>query len=143
MKILGINHIGLAPKDPEKARWFFKEIMGLRDEGSELISEQSTQTHIFAPREEVAPGAQLLEVLENEAGKEGPIKNFLKKKGSGIHHVALEVDDLAAALQYLSRMGIQMIDESPRRGVCNTSIAFVHPNATGGLLVELVQQDQV
>jgi methylmalonyl-CoA/ethylmalonyl-CoA epimerase len=71
---------------------------------------------------------------------EGAIGKFLEKKGSGVHHVALAVDDVARAVEHLISLGVKMIDETPRRGAHDTRIAFVHPEATGGLLVELVQE---
>ena len=138
MKIRGINHIGLAPKDPEKARAFFK-LLGLADLGSETVSSQKTSTHIIESHIGKTWQAPLLEILENEAGKDGPIKKFLEKKGSGLHHLALEVDDVALAIDTLTEKGVRMIDKTPKDGVCKTKVAFVHPESTGGLLVELVE----
>jgi len=177
-RIIGINHLGLAPKDPSKARTFFTNVLGLGFLGEELVKEQMTNTVMIdsamldsamidlapidlAPTDssptnssptdsataasaKIPTGRPMLEILENETGpdgpKPGPIAKFLAKKGSGIHHVALQVDNLDAALAYMQANGIQMIDSIPRPGSHNTRIAFIHPESTGGLLVELVQQ---
>ncbi len=152
-RIIGINHLGLAPKDPSKARTFFTNVLGLGFLGEELVKEQMTNTVMIdsamtdsatATSAKIPTGRPMLEILENETGpdgpKPGPIAKFLAKKGSGIHHVALQVDNLDAALAYMQAHGIQMIDSTPRPGSHNTRIAFIHPESTGGLLVELVQQ---
>ena len=152
-RIIGINHLGLAPKDPSKARTFFTNVLGLGFLGEELVKEQMTNTVMIdsamtdsatATSAKIPTGRPMLEILENETGpdgpKPGPIAKFLAKKGSGIHHVALQVDNLDAALAYMQAHGIQMIDSIPRPGSHNTRIAFIHPESTGGLLVELVQQ---
>ncbi len=139
MKILGINHIGIAAKDPAKAEKFFKEILGLPFIGSELVREQKTNTIMF----EAAASSNLLssrlEILQNQDGEEGPIKKFIDTKGGGIHHLALHVDNLEAALAELKAKDIELIDQTPRKGAHHTSIAFIHPRATGGILIELVQ----
>ena len=141
MKILGINHVGLAPKDPIKANWFFKEALKIRYQGAELIASQKTNTHIFSPEVGSACGG-LLEVLENQPGEDGPVKSFIEKRGGGIHHIALDVADIVEAINHLLGLGVEMIDLEPRYGACNTKIAFVHPRSTGGLLVELVESSK-
>jgi methylmalonyl-CoA/ethylmalonyl-CoA epimerase len=139
VKILGINHIGLAAADPQKARWFLKEVLGLPFEGEELVITQKTNTVMFATaHENSVKGHSRLEILENPAGEDGPIAKYLEKKGGGIHHLALTVADIDAAIAHLKKLGVQMIDETPRNGAHHTRIAFVHPKATGGILVELV-----
>lgn len=147
IRVLGINHVGLAPKDPAKARWFFTEALGLPPLGDELVLEQKTMTVMIgssslaegAPINAFVNPADRLEILSPHAG-EGPIGAFLEKKGSGIHHIALTVDDVTAAVARLKTLGCRLVDETPRRGAHETLIAFVHPEATGGLLVELVQE---
>ena len=79
-------------------------------------------------------------LFRSEQGNLGPIAKFLEKKGSGIHHVALTVTGLVPLLAHLKSLGVKLIDESPRPGAHHTLIAFVHPESTGGLLVELVEQ---
>src|SRR5262245_2677935 len=110
IRVLGINHVGLAPKDPAKARWFFVEALGLPDLGSELVKDQKTMTVMIgssvlqdgAPVNASVNPFDRLEILAPAAAedgtKEGPIAAFLEKRGSGVHHVALTVDDVAAAI---------------------------------------------
>lgn len=151
-RILGINHLGLAPKDAAKARSFFTNALGLGFLGEELVKDQMTNTvmvdsaHLGSDAESthIPTGRPMLEILENETGPNGPmpgpIAAFLAKKGSGIHHVALQVDNVDNAIAWLKQNGVRLIDETPRKGSHNTKIAFIHPESTGGLLVELVQQ---
>lgn len=135
-RVQGVNHLGLAPKDPERARWFFETVLGLSHLGDESVLEQKVNTRMF----DTGLSSARLEVLIPSAPGEGAVGKFLDKKGSGIHHVALAVDDVCKAVAHLMRLGVKMIDETPRHGAHNTKIAFVHPEATGGLLVELVEE---
>ncbi len=148
-RIIGINHLGLAPKDPTKARTFFTSVLGLGFLGEELVREQMTNTVMVdsahgSEGASIPTGRPMLEILENEMGpdgpKPGPIAAFLEKKGSGIHHIALQVDNIEAALDYMKSKSVRMIDNTARNGSHATKIAFIHPESTGGLLVELVQQ---
>ena len=140
MRILGINHLGLAPKDPAKAKWFFREILKLPFEGEELVVSQNTLTTMYNSAYSDVLTAGRLEILENEEGKDGPIKKFMENKGGGIHHVALSVDSVEQAISEMLKHNVEMIDKTPRSGAHNTRIAFVHPKSTGGILVEFVQQ---
>jgi methylmalonyl-CoA/ethylmalonyl-CoA epimerase len=140
MRILGINHLGLAPKDPAKAKWFFREILKLPFEGEELVVSQNTLTTMYNSAQSDVLTAGRLEILENEEGKDGPIKKFMENKGGGIHHVALSVDSVEQAISEMLKHNVEMIDKTPRPGAHNTRIAFVHPRSTGGILVEFVQQ---
>jgi methylmalonyl-CoA/ethylmalonyl-CoA epimerase len=144
-KILGINHVGLAPKNPAQTRTFFSDLLSLAFHGDELVKEQKTLTSMFssldaglAQKPEHKHAARL-EVLEPHEGT-GPIAAFLDKKGSGIHHIALTVDSVDKALAWMKARGVRMIDDTPRTGAHNTRIVFIHPEATGGLLVELVEE---
>lgn len=142
--VLGVNHIGLAPKDPAKARWFFETALGLTSLGEELVKDQQTMTVMIRSASESTSPAVLpearLEILAPESGTAGPIAKFLEKKGSGIHHVALNVVGIEGLITRLVSHGVKMIDAAPRRGAHQTRIAFVHPESTGGLLVELVEE---
>ncbi len=140
-KIIGINHVGLAPKDPAKAKWFFETVLNIPFLGSELVKEQKTNTHMFESSVLTSSQASLprLEVLQSESD-DGPIARFLQKKGSGIHHLALTVENVEEAIKHMKNHDIRLIDESPRNGAHNTRIAFIHPSSTGGLLIELVEQ---
>ncbi|WP_141730955.1 VOC family protein [Oligoflexus tunisiensis] len=139
MKIVGINHLGLAAKDPVKARWFLAEILKLPFLGEELVKEQKTNTIMFESSVGPAAAGARLEIVANQEGEDGPIKKFVETKGGGIHHMALSVDNLDEALIELKVKGIELIDEKPRYGAHNSRIAFIHPRATGGILIELVQ----
>lgn len=143
-KILGINHVGLAPKDAAKARWFFETALGLPSLGDELVQDQQTLTTMIDSLSAAGlrPATPRLEILAPEDGTLGPIAKFLEKKGSGIHHVALNVTGIDAAIARLTGLGVRMIDAVPRRGAHNTKIAFAHPESTGGLLVELVEEER-
>ena len=143
MKIHGISHIGIASKDPKKSAWFFREVLQLPFEGEELVAAQKTNTIMFGSASGVQDAVSRLEILENEGGQEGPIKKFIEKKGAGIHHLALQVDNVEEAIQRMKDHDVEMIDETPRGGAHKTRIAFVHPRSTGGILVELVQESHV
>jgi methylmalonyl-CoA/ethylmalonyl-CoA epimerase len=134
-KILGINHLGIVPKDFALAGKFLSETLGLRDLGQENVTDQKVLTHIFASGNSEGERLELLAPTDSTS----PIAAFLEKKGSGIHHVALNVDNLEVALDYLKETGVKLIDEKPRPGAHRTQIAFIHPHSTGGILVELVQ----
>lgn len=145
-RILGINHLGLAAKDPQKCAWFLKDVLGLDHLGGELVVSQKTMTDMFLASTHAAGlggGSSRLEIVSPQAGtNDGPISKFIEKKGGGIHHMALAVDNVAKAIAHLKGKGVRLIDETPRQGAHQTSIAFVHPESTGGILVELVQENQ-
>lgn len=147
-QILGIHHLGLAAQDPEKACAFLKDILHLDFLGDELVSEQKTHTFFFATRDQMkraqTPNSSqaqdtALEVLK-ATSHDSPISKFLEKKGSGIHHLALRVDDIEKALVFLKSKAIPLIDESPRIGAHHSKVVFIHPRACGGILIELVQE---
>jgi methylmalonyl-CoA/ethylmalonyl-CoA epimerase len=137
-KVLGINHVGLAPKDPVKARSFLSSMLGLSFHADELVEAQKTLTAMFSSSTDTSSGPRL-EILIPHNG-EGPIAAFLEKKGSGIHHIAMMVDSVEKAVASLKKKGVRLIDETPRPGAHQTRIAFIHPEATGGLLIELVEE---
>jgi methylmalonyl-CoA/ethylmalonyl-CoA epimerase len=142
-QILGINHIGLAPKDPAQARWFFEVALGLAVLGEELVQAQETMTVMLRSSVAATFPEPRLEIVSPEGGvasSKGPIAKFLEKKGSGIHHVALNVTGLDELLARLKSLNVRLIDAVPRPGAHETRIAFVHPESTGGLLVELVEE---
>lgn len=132
MEILGISHLGIVAKDNAQAESFFTDILGLTKSGSEMVSQQQVETTFID-----CPNARLELLLPTSPTS--PIADYIHKKGSGIHHVALAVDDLSEWLVYLKQNGVRLIDEFPRPGAHDTQIAFIHPHATGGILVELVE----
>src|SRR5690606_21975912 len=120
--------------------WFFTQILGVADLGDELVKDQQTLTIMMRSATTDSCLEPRLEILAPESPGQGPIAKFLDKRGSGIHHIALAVDSVEAAVKHLLSLGVRMIDESPRSGAHGTRIAFVHPESTGGLLVELVEE---
>jgi methylmalonyl-CoA/ethylmalonyl-CoA epimerase len=131
-EILGVEHLGIVPKDPEQCRFFFQSILGLPLSSEEIIEEQkvSLKKVAFSP---------VLEILEPLSG-DSPVASYLNKKGGGIHHMALEVKGLEEILLHLKGKGVILIDSEPKIGSHGTRIAFIHPKSTGGILVELVEK---
>lgn len=133
MKLLKIDHLGIAVNSIEKGKNFWTDVLGLSFAGTETVEAQKVTT-AFLP-----VGESEVELLESTA-PDGPIAKFIEKKGEGIQHIAFRVDDIEAALAELKAKGIQLIDEKPRLGAGGAKIAFLHPKATSGVLVELCQR---
>ncbi len=133
MKILKIDHIGIAVNSIETGIRFWKDILGLDFEGSETVEEQKVTTAFFPV------GDSEVELLES-IDPDGPIARYLEKKGQGIQHVAFRVDNVEASLKELKEKGIRLIDEKPRKGAGGAKIAFLHPKSTNGVLVELCER---
>jgi methylmalonyl-CoA/ethylmalonyl-CoA epimerase len=134
MNILKIDHLGIAVHNIEDGRKFWSDVLGLSFEGAETVAEQKVTTAFFPV------GESEVELLESTA-PDGPIAKYIEKKGTGIQHVAFRVADIDAALAELKAKGVQLIDQTPRIGAGGARIAFLHPKATGGVLVELCQRD--
>lgn len=130
MKIIKVDHIGVAVRDSEAGIKFFSNLLGLKLEGQEVVAEQKVKT-TFLPVGDTE--VELLEATEPDS----PIAKFLEKRGEGIHHIAFSVEDIDSALKELKEHGIGLIDETPRIGAGNKRIAFLHPKYTFGVLVEL------
>ncbi len=128
-----INHIGIAVPDIERAAEFYTKHLGLRLGGVEEVADQKVKV-AFLPIGEVR-----LELVQ-PTSPESPVARFLEKNGPGFHHIAYQVDDVAAEVERLKVEGVRMVDQAPRTGAHNTRIAFVHPKASGGVLTELVQE---
>ncbi len=135
MKILHIDHIGVASKDMKAALEFFVEKLGLESMGFETVEEQAVRV-AFLPL-----GEGEIEILESTR-PDGPVAKFIESKGEGVQHIALRVDDLEAALEELKAKGVRLIDEKPRRGAGGARIAFIHPKETHGVLLELCQRER-
>ncbi|MBW1849450.1 MAG: methylmalonyl-CoA epimerase [Deltaproteobacteria bacterium] len=133
MKILKINHIGIAVNSIEESKNFWEGILGLSFEGSETVEEQKVTTAFFPV------GESEVELLESTA-PDGPVAKYIEKKGQGIQHVAFQVENIEAALAELKEKGIRLIDEKPRKGAGGAMIAFLHPKSTNGVLVELCEK---
>jgi len=133
MKILQIDHIGIAAKSIEQVAPFWSEILGLPITGRETVEEQKATT-AFLP-----VGESEIEILESTA-PEGAIAKFIESRGEGIQHIALRVENIEEALKELKERGVRLIDEKPRRGAGGAKIAFIHPKATNGVLLELSER---
>jgi len=133
MKILKVDHIGIAVKDIDESLKFYTELLGFECAGTEVVEEQMVRV-AFLPS-----GDSELELLESTS-PEGPVARFIEKNGEGIQHIALRVDDIEEALVYLKEKGVRLIDQKPRYGAGHASIAFMHPKATNGVLLELTQR---
>jgi len=134
MKILSVDHLGVATRDINESLKFYTDILGLKLIGTEDVAEQKVRT-AFLPI-----GETEIEILES-TDPDGPIAKYIDKNGEGIQHMALRVDDIEVALAELKSKGVRLIDEAPRRGADGTKIAFIHPKATRGILLELCQRD--
>ncbi len=127
-----ISHIGIAVVSIEEATPFYRDVLGMEFEGTEVVAEQKVKVAFFAV------GESRIELLEPTAA-DSPVAKFLEKNGPGVHHVAYEVADLEERLAALKAEGVRLIDEAPRTGAHNTRIAFMHPKASGGVLTELCE----
>lgn len=134
MKIKGIDHLGIAVKNMDDGKIFWSDILGLEFAGKETVEAQKVTTG-FMP-----VGESEIELLESTS-PDGPVAKYIEKKGEGIQHVAFRVDNIEQALQELKDKGVRLIDKKPRKGAGGAKIAFLHPKATAGVLVELCERD--
>ena len=134
MECKKIDHIGIAVNSIEERLKFYEETLGLRLEGVETVEAQKVKT-AFIPC-----GDSELELLESTSD-DGAVAKFIEKNGEGIQHLAIQVDDIDRALEELKEKGVRLIDETPRIGAGGARIAFIHPKATGGVLLELCERD--
>ena len=132
MVVEKIAHIGIAVESIEKWVGYYKDVLGLKYNGAVEVSGQKVRVAFF----EI--GDSKIELVEPTAD-DSPIAHFLKKRGSGIHHIAIQVDDIEAALARHREAGARLIDNEPRIGAHNMKIAFIHPKASGGVLLELCE----
>ena len=133
MKILKIDHLGIAVNNMSEGKNFWSDVLGLKFEGAETVAEQKVTTAFFPV------GESEVELLESTS-PDGPVAKFIEKKGTGFQHVAFRVENIEEALAELKAKGIQLIDQEPRKGAGGAKIAFLHPKATGGVLVELCER---
>jgi len=130
-----INHLGIATKGIDEALKFWSEALGLENVHTEVVEDQKVRVAMLPI------GETRIELLE-PTSEDSPISKFLVKRGGGIHHIAVEVDDIKASLAQLKAKGMRLIDESPRIGAEGCLVAFVHPASAGGVLLELVQTNE-
>lgn len=126
-----IDHIGVAVEDIESAIALYNEQFEMAVQHRETVEEQGVEAVLL----EIGDGhVELLRPL----GPETPVGKFIEKRGTGLHHVAYAVADVAVELDRLRAAGVRLIDETPRIGIRGSSVAFLHPSSTGGVLTELV-----
>ena len=134
MKPTVVDHIGIAVKSIDEALVFWEQTLGIKCTGTEVVEEQKVKT-AFLPLGDTE--VELLEATSDDS----PVAKFIEKRGEGIHHLAIRVDNLEAALARMKEKGIRLIDENPRYGAGGARIAFIHPRSTGGILLELSERE--
>src|SRR3989441_9168256 len=127
-----LDHVGIAVKDLGAALAFYRDALGLHVEVPEEVASQRVRAH-FIPT-----GQSSLELLEATAS-DSAIAKYVDKRGPGLHHITLRVDDIRAALAQLKAKGVRLIDETPREGAHGSLVAFIHPSSAHGVLIELKQ----
>lgn len=133
IRIKKIDHVAVCVADVDEAIAKYKQVLGLEPTVRETVASQKTEAVLL-------PIGETSVELISPRGNEG-LERFLAKRGPGLHHVAVEVEGIESALAFLKSLGVPLVDETPRRGARGHKVAFVHPKATGGLLVELVEPD--
>ena len=133
LRIKKIDHVAICVKDIDEATAKYKTALGLDATSREVVASQKTEA-VLLPI-----GESNLELIAPR-GNDGLVK-FLEKRGPGLHHIALEVEGIEEALAFLKSLGVPLIDETPRKGARGHKVAFIHPKATGGVLIELVEPD--
>lgn len=128
-----IAHLGIATKDIQEALKFWQDALGLEHIHSEVVEDQKVRVAMLPI------GETNIELIE-PTSEDSPISKFLEKRGGGIHHIAVEVEDIEKSLEKLKSEGMKLIDERPKIGAEGCLIAFVHPKSTNGVLLELVQK---
>ena len=129
-----INHLGIATKGIDEALKFWGDALGLENVHTETVEDQKVRVAMLPI------GDTRIELLE-ATSEDSPIAKFIEKRGSGIHHIAVEVENIVESLAKLKANGMRLIDETPRLGAENCLVAFVHPSSANGVLLELVQKN--
>ena len=127
-----IDHIGIATNGIDDAASFYRDSLGLAVAEIEEVANQKVRVAMLPL------GESRIELLE-PTSDDSPISKFLAKRGPGIHHIAVRVEDIRATLSELKQQGTRLIDEEPRAGAGGCLVAFIHPSSTGGVLLELVE----
>ena len=133
MKILGIEHIGIAVKDLDTNAPFWKHVLKISHKGTETVAQEGVTTDIYDT------GSGKVELLQSTVSG-SVIEKFLENRGEGIHHVCFEVDDINKAIIELNESNIDVISDRPTVGAEGYKVVFIHPKSTGGVLVELAQK---
>ena len=133
MKILGIEHLGIAVENIKNSAPFWKHVLDISHSSTESVEKEKVITDIY----DTGKGkVELLESLDSTS----PIKKFIEKRGPGIHHVCFEVDDISNAINELKENNVNILNDKPSIGAEGYKIVFIHPKSTGGVLVELAEK---
>ena len=133
MVLTEIDHVAIAVRDLDAAIDWYRSALGAEVEHREVVERDGVEEALLAVAESYV---QLIAATHHDS----PVAKFLDKRGEGLHHVGYRVDDCAAALEAMVKAGATPIDEAPRPGSRNTTIAFIHPKGSFGTLIELVQE---
>lgn len=128
-----IEHIGIAVKNIDESNDLFTKLFGKKHYKTEEVESEGVKTSFFKI------GENKIELLE-ATNSDSPIARFIEKKGEGIHHIAFDVDDIEAEIKRLKEEGFIVLNEVPKKGADNKLVAFLHPKATNGVLIELCQE---
>ena len=128
-----IEHIGIAVKNIDESNDLFTKFFGKKHYKTEEVESEGVKTSFFKI------GENKIELLE-ATNSDSPIAKFIEKKGEGIHHIAFDVDDIEAEIKRLKEEGFIVLNEVPKKGADNKLVAFLHPKATNGVLIELCQE---
>jgi methylmalonyl-CoA/ethylmalonyl-CoA epimerase len=132
--MVGMDHVGIAVKSLDEAVRVYRDVLGFRLEGVHVLEEQVVRVAVFSSGD--GTNVELLEPLDSQSA----MAKFLEKRGEGIHHIAVRVEDIEAVIDEFRKRGVVLIDEKPKDGVGGAKIAFVHPRSTRGVLLELVMK---
>jgi methylmalonyl-CoA/ethylmalonyl-CoA epimerase len=137
LKIKKVDHVAVCVADIDEAAARWEKAFGLRPREREVVESQKTEAALLPIGERGETSVELITPRGNEA-----LARFLEKRGpAALHHIAIEVEGIDEALALLASLGVPLIDQTPRRGARGHKVAFVHPKATGGILVELVEPE--
>ena len=128
-----VTHIGIAVRDLAATKKVFRDLLGLDVHHEESVAGQQVNTAMFRV------GSTSIELLE-ATGPDSSIARFIEKKGEGVHHISFAVDDIEKELRRLKESGFQLVDETPKSGADNYTVAFLHPKSTHGVLIEISQK---
>lgn len=129
-----LYHVAIAVNNLSAVEEVYTTALGLKVEHREVVEDQKVRTSMLVPKD----GGTAIELLE-PTSEDSPISKFLEKRGEGIHHICYKVDDIESVLAKLKEQGVRLIDETPRVGAYNSRVAFIHPKAMNGVLVELAE----
>jgi methylmalonyl-CoA epimerase len=138
LRIKKIDHVAVAVRDIDEAKAKYEQAFGLSGKEREVVASQKTEALLLPIGES---NVELIAPSKEPGSRNEGLEKFLEKRGPGLHHIAIEVEGIEDALTFLKSLGVPLIDEAPRKGARGHKVAFVHPKATGGVLIELVEAE--